>query len=513
MSLTQARQVRASRRLSQPQSVGSPTLGWNTRDPYEAMEPLDAITLDNWYPTFGGVVVRNGTLSYATEMGTGAVETLATLQTMTVNKFIAACDGKLYDISTGGIAGSPIASGFGSSRWETAVFQNHLFFVNGDDVAQKYDGTTVTVAAFTGVATSTLSGVGVFHNRLYFWSGVNASFWYGPVNGIAGALANFDLSTVSHSGGNLIAVDVLTYDGGLGIASYTCFFMSSGEVLVYQGTDPSNASNWSLVGAYTLSPPIAARAIFQFGGDIYIATQTDHFQLTKIMIALKLGQTPTPTKISGAATAAFNAVGNIFGWEAIYYPRGTRIIFNVPNEDGSFSQHVYNTSLSAWTRFNDMNAHTWGVYNDRLYFGKSLGEVVLADTGVVDSDNTGSRPIVAKSQQAWQSFGTPLAKRLAASRVVVQTNNSGASYEFDVGIDYQLINFQTPIAAPPQGALWGSVTWGAFVWSGAPPTQVDVNWRIQGGEGLAFSWGVVANSQASTLWIKTDLLLEPGAAL
>jgi hypothetical protein len=56
------------------------------------------------------------------------------------------------------------------------------------------------------------------------------------------------------------------------------------------------------------------------------------------------------------------------------------------------------------------------------------------------------------------------------------------------------------------------VTWGAFTWGAAQPI-VDTDWHIEGGEGASFSWGIVANSQASTLWVRTDLLLEPGVGL
>jgi hypothetical protein len=316
------------------------------------------------------------------------------------------------------------------------------------------------------------------------------------------------------SGGNLIAVDVLSYDGGTGIDSYTCFFMSSGELLLYSGSDPSNPNNWALVGRYMLPPPIATRAITRYGGDIYIATHNDHLQLSKILIALKLGETPPRSKISGAVLDAFNAGGDLFGWQAIYYPSATRLIFNIPTPGGTFDQHVYNTSLQSWSRFKGLNASCWAIFNNNIYFGKSDGEVIQAAIGYTDSDASGVRFIVATSQQAWQNFGTPLKKRLTASRLVVESGNLGASYSFDIGIDYGPVTFVTPISTFPTGTLWGASTtvWGQFTW-GPTIAIVDTDWRIEGGEGSTFSWGIVANSQAPTLWVRTDLLLEPGTAL
>lgn len=514
MRAKRPRRVRGGGRLTLPQSVPAPNLGWNTRDPFAAMDPQDAITLDNWTADYGGVRIRMGSISFA-KVGDGSVpvETLAVLEsTAVVGTMLAACGGTIYNVTLGSTTGMVVGSGFISNRWQNAVFQNRLFLVNGADPMQVYDGGSLSAAAFTGTLTSTLYGVTVVHNRLFFWTGEDASFWYGPVNGIAGALNEFNLATVAANGGSLIAVDVLSYDGGTGIDSYTCFFMSSGELLMYTGTDPTNQSNWALVGRYMLPPAISPRAIARYGGDIYITTHNDHLQLSQILIALKLGQTPPRSKISGAVTSAINAGQSLFGWQAIYFPMATRIIFNIPNADGTFDQHVYNTSLQSWSRFKGLNAHCWAILNDNIYFGKSGGEIIQAAVGFTDSDADGTRPIIASSQQAWQNFGTPLRKRLAASRIVVETNNSGASYSFDVGIDYGPVTFVTPITTTPLGPLWGSVTWGAFTWGQALPI-VDTDWHIEGGEGAAFSWGVVANSRASTTWVRTDLLLEPGVAL
>ncbi len=512
-------------------------LGWNTRDPFEAMEPTDAVLLDNWYPDFGGVAVRNGSTPYARGLGTGAVETLGTFTTSTINQFLAACGGAVYNISST----TPIllSSGFLSDRWQTTEFNGHFFFVDGADPAQIYDGTTLSAASFTGVSTATLAGVSVIHQRLFFWTGRDPSFWYGPVNGISGALVNFPLDMESQGGGNLIDVETFSYDGGQGIASYTAFFMSSGELFLYSGSDPSNANNWALVGRYVVPPLITTRAITRYGGDIYLATVNDHQQLSIYLAALKAGEVPPRTKISGAAKAAFDAGGSRFGWQAFFYPQGRRVIFNIPNPDGTFSQHIYNTSLQTWTRFRDMNAFCWGIYNNNLYYGAAGGNVIQADTGSMDSaltqapigpiwgtslwknfnwissftpGGTAPVPITASSQQAWNIFGSAFGKRLTASRVVVETLNQSASYNFDVGYDYNFPQQVTPAALSPMGAIWGTFNWNAANWSQAMVT-VDSNWHVEGGDGSAISWGIVGNFSAPARWVRTDLLIEPGTML
>ncbi len=508
-----ARRAVASRRVALPQTVAAPLLGWNTRDPFEAMEPTDAVLLDNWYPDFGGVTVRNGFRRYAFGM-LGRVETLATFQSGMFNQFLAGSGGVIYNISSPGAA-SPLNTGYASDRWQTAVFEGHQFWANGVDVVQDWNGTTLTDATFTGVSLSTLSGVGVFHNRMFFWTGIDPVFWYGPVNGIAGTLTSFDLSTVQGIGGNLLSVQVLSYDGGTGIDSYTVFLMSSGEVLTYSGSDPSNANNWALVGRYILPPAINMRSIVRYGGDIYYTTANDHQQFSKVLIAVKLGETPPRTKISGAVTAAHAVGGNLFGWDAIYYPVGRRMIFNVPKPDGGFDQHIYNTSVQGWTRFTGMNSSCWGVYNDRLYFGGALGVVREADVGNTDlfgPDDT-RIGIVADAQQAWNIFGSALTKRLTLARPVVQATSAGLTYDFNVGFDYHPPSMVTPVVVPTVGPVWGSNNWGdGTVWT-AKEDVVTTDWTITGGDGSAFSWGITTTSSVPTRWVRTDLMIEPGSML
>jgi hypothetical protein len=183
------------------------------------MEPTDAILLDNWFPDFQGLTSRGGSLTFAGGLDTTAsVQTLATFTSGATKKFLAACGGKIFDISSGMIDSS-LASGFISDVWQTVMFNGHSIWVNGSDPDQIYDGTTISATCFTGANMNLMNGVGVFNNRLYFWTGADPSFWYGPVLGISGVLTNFPLSMVTREGGNLIAVEVLSYDGGQGNAA------------------------------------------------------------------------------------------------------------------------------------------------------------------------------------------------------------------------------------------------------------------------------------------------------
>lgn len=493
--------------ITAPVTIPSPGGGWNTRDSLDGMDPLDAVQLDNWLPEAGGGMnVRRGCSSFATGMGASAVETLAEFNNGATIKFLAACSGTVFEISTA--TPSSLGTGFTSNRWQTCSFLSRTIMVNGADTAQIYDGATLANAAFTGVTQSTLIGIWQYQQRLFFWQNNSTGFWYAQLNSISGALAFYDLGAFCPRGGKLMAMTTITYDGGNGVQDYAVFIMSSGDALVFQGNDPALITAWSLVGEYRVSPPVSPRAVCDYGGDSFLTTFDDHLSFQAMFAALRSGQMPPRSKVSRAVQLAVQANQSAFGWQALFYPRGRILIFNIPNTDGSFNQHVCNTGLQnqPWCRYVGWDASCFGLFNDRLYFGGAAGTVYLADTGTLDN----GAPIQAVGQQAWSKFGSSNRKRLTTVRPILQSTSSIA-YEFTVGFDYRDLNISIPPVTIGQGSPWNTSPWDTSPWS--PEINIDSRWRIGGGSGTAVGWGVNIAATQSVSWLRTDLRFEGGNAL
>jgi hypothetical protein len=189
------------------------------------------------------------------------------------------------------------------------------------------------------------------------------------------------------------------------------FFMSSGWILVFYGNDPSSALNWQEVNRYRIAPPVNIRAVCSYGGEAYVTTFDDHVPLSAELNSLKEGRQPPRSKISSAVQAAVSSNASGFGWQALYYTKGRRLIFNIPNANGTFYQHVCNTAVSyqdqvagvvvsPWCRFVNMNAQCRGLFKDNLFFGGANGTVYQADTGTLDILGA----VSAVGQQAWNVF-------------------------------------------------------------------------------------------------------------
>lgn len=504
----QQRMQMAAQLTAQPTSVPAPVKGWNTRDALDAMDPLDAVVLDNLFPDAGGVNLRNGFAQFASGVGSGPVKTLAEYNFGSTRKFIAAASGGLYNITAGGAIGAPAKSGFANDGWQTESFLSRVFFVNGVDTLQVYDGSSFADGAFTGVTQSTLVGVIQYQQRLFFWQTNSTGFWYAPLNSISGALNFYDLSAFAPKGGNLTAAATFSHDGGNGVQDFICFIMSSGDCLIYFGNNPGDATAWSLVGRYRISPPVSPRAVCAYGAEAFLTTFDDHVPLQQQFVALKLGQLPPRSKVSSAVQEAVIANQAAFGWQALYYPRGRRLIFNIPNPDGTFDQHICNTGQpnQPWCRFTNMNGFCWGLFKDALYFGAAGGLVYMADTGTLD----GLGAVNGQGQQAWNMFDDQRRKQVTVARPLMQIVGS-TGIDFTIGYDYGDLSTSVPIFVGTSGSPWDTSPWDISPWS--PESTVSLTWHVSGGSGTAIGIGLTIAANQPAAWLRTDIKFKPGSTL
>jgi len=105
----------AKRAVSQPVSVPAPVGGWNARDSLTAMQPNEAVVLENWYPATTECILRNGYTKWATGI-TGQVETIMAYSGANTNKLFAIAGTVVYDVTAGGTASSSL-TGLTNARW------------------------------------------------------------------------------------------------------------------------------------------------------------------------------------------------------------------------------------------------------------------------------------------------------------------------------------------------------------------------------------------------------------
>jgi hypothetical protein len=493
-------------------AVKAPTGGWNTRDALQDMPATDAIVLDNWIPDLGGMKLRSGHLPYFDDMG-GPVESLFEYAPPSgLNKLFAATDNDIWDASVTGSATTADVTGLTNGRWQHVTFAtpggNFLYIVNGADAPRYYNGSTWTTPTITGATAANFINVATHMNRLWFVEKGTLTAWYLPPVSIAGAVTALPIGPLCRLGGELLAMGSWTIDGGDGMDDYAVFITTKGEVIVYQGTDPSSASTWSLVGRFRIAEPIGHRCIMRAGGDLGILTSQGLVLLSTVLSSNVSGQAQyaITDKIAPTFRDAFEASGSFFGWQVSEYPARNLIIVNVPvAERVTQHQYVANIRTGAWCRFTGMNAGAWALFNDGLFFGGNDGTVYQY---TLDNFQDVGTPIQGVVQMAFQDFKTPANKRFIQARPLLQ-GPPGYAPQVTIKLDYDTSPVD-PQSVPVSnvGPDWDLSAWDEEFWGvDAGP---NLFWQDLTGIGRAGSVAFAVGSQGPMFFNQIDVVIETG---
>jgi hypothetical protein len=502
---------------SQTVTVAAPIGGWNARDALGAMNPLDAVTLQNFWPGTNSVILRNGYTKHATGLP-AQVQTLMAYSSGTSNKLFAISDGKIYDATNTGAVGAAAVSGLTNSKFQyvniTTPAASYLMAVNGADKLRTFDGTNWHTDGdgspydITNIDTATVANITLFKNRIWLTTNNTLKVWYLPVNSIGGAAVALDMTSIFQLGGYIMAGMTWTLDAGYGVDDYLVFITSNGEALVWRLTDPTTPTGISQIGLYKVGAPIGRRCYTKFGGDLLIITQDGVVPMSGALQSSRLDPRVSITnKIQYAMSSAISAYGSNFGWSLLYYPKENQLILNVPYDEGEQQQFVMNNITKSWCNFTGWYANCWELHIDDPYFGGN-GFVGLAWNG--NTDDTSN--IEGFGLQSFQSYGTALQKQCKMIRYHLQSNGTPAVFG-NVNVDYNLadesaqLNFSTSAYGLWDTGLWDSAIWGA----GLVPTA---DWQGATNIGYTFAPLIKTATQGIQLqWVATDLVFEAGGVL
>lgn len=492
-------------------SVPSPVGGWNARDSLDSMAPEDAVALDNWFPREGWVETRGGSSLHCntaegTQTGSLHVSNINGTQNM-----IAGLNGKLVKTTTS--TPSTLGSGFSSNIWKSANFRARIFLVGPGNAPQDWDGTTLTSTSWSGsgLTITNLIDVTVYRSRLYFIEQNTPNLWYGGTDAVTGTLTKFVLSGQGNAGGKLVGFATITSDGGDGPDDLFAFFMSSGDVILYSGSDPGDSS-WTRIGVFQAGPLAASGSCRKIGSDIVVINQDGFIPLTRVFpFGRNVSARQTISdKISNAATFAVQRYASNNGWDIILYPKGDKLIFNVPRSATRFDQYVMNINTGAWCRFRGWNGQTFCVMGNNLYYGSTDGKIYQADTGTNDADAAISSDV----QTAWNYFGDrSRLKRFTMCRPIFRSEaDTGALMALGVDFDSSIPTNTLTANPVSQPAIWDQAIWDQAIW--ADSLRTSRSWQALNGLGYCASLRLrVGVSDQQVRWFSTNYSFEPGGIL
>lgn len=536
-----AAQIRSKPRIAKATTFPAPVGGWirnqNLATPGarlpDGSKVVGAFVLDNFFPEATGVRMRRGSQSFAQigADGTAPVVAMWTYINGLNAKLFAATATAIYDVSNPALAenellgdhnGATLVDDQGRAllsrlsipagpdihdllggEWSVVQFATpggvFLRAVNGLDTPLVYDGANwSTSPAITGVDPTSLSYVWSFRRRLFFIKGGSLSAYYLPADSIGGAAVEIPFGGVFERGGSLLYGASWSLESGAGGLSEQCVFMTTeGEVAVYQGTDPSNASTWSKVGVYRIGRPLGQKAFIRAGGDLVIGTDVGFVPLTQ---AVQRDFTAlSPSAVSYSIEMAWNEkvaeTSSTGKWQSVVWPTGHMVVVAPPTPvGGTPAMFVANARTGAWGRYTGWDGLCLEVFRDRLLFGSRdgmiiEGEVTGADRGVA---YTAAMVPLMDSLKAPASLKTSLTMRatLMSPYEVVPRLSLQADYS---------VNLRPPPddASIATGNNWGSAIWGSSLWSEPAVRNVYQRWQSVGGRGYAVAPAVQITSGKS----------------
>lgn len=493
-------------------SVPAPIGGWNARDSIANMEVTDAVELTNLFPSVNNVVLRPGYVKHATGI-TGQVETLISYSSGATNKLFAAAASRIYDATTSGAVGAAVVTSLSNGKWEytnvTTPAGGYVYLVNGQDAPLLYNGTAWTNPTITGVTPTNLTNIATFKNQVWFTEKNTLKAWYLPTLSIAGAVNAIDMSAVAQLGGYLVGIGTWTIDAGYGVDDNLVFITSNGEVIVYSGTDPSDATKWALIGVWRIGKPVGKRCLIKYGGDLLVLTYNGVYPLAASLQSSRLDpRVALSDKIQGALANATQSYGDNFGWQMMFDPTHNALLINVPVANNQQQQYVMNNITKAWCNFTGWGANCWEIFNNEPYFGGD-GYVAHAwdESYADDGANIQSNAFTAFNY--FESRGVK--KYFTRARPSIFTNGSPSIF-VGMNVDFDLQDTVAALAfSPSSSAIWDTAIWDTSTWG----TDAIITNNYQGITGIGYcgSTQLKTSSQGATmLWASTDIVYQTGWA-
>jgi hypothetical protein len=292
----------------------------------------------------------------------------------------------------------------------------------------------------------------------------------------------------------------------LTVDDYFYALTSEGEVIVYRGTDPSDATKFSIVGNYRVGRPIGQRCVERMGEENVIISADGFTTLQEMLNNDVVAERRTISeKIRNAVTNAVSAYKQYDHWEIILSPIGNKLFIHVPTEsNGTGFQFVMNTVTKSWCVWDNLGTNTYCYFNDWLYgaIGNSIYRLDYPDLGDRGGPLSAGEDITATCQTAFQYFGGAGMKRFQMARVI---SSSAVDFRpsFNVNVDLQIYDVAgTGTYSPILGYGWddASAVWDTAVWGGAQ--RLSKNWKVVNGLGYCASLYINAKTagQSSSMY-------------
>lgn len=516
----------ASAQTAQVFNIPPPVGGLNYRDPISAMDPKDALILNNFIPRQQGVEMRKGWKVH-TDTISLPIESIFTFKGPLGSEddmVFAAANGNIYDVTVDPPSTLVSATGSDADEWNTTQFSTpadtFLLAVSPGAGYWTYDTGTGWVdrtAACTGLPTN-VKTVAVWKQRVWFTAEGDPNVYYmDAVDTIVGAVTSFPMGSFLRNGGYTRALVNWTMDAGFSIDDYLIAIGSEGDVVVWQGTDPTSTDTFGIKGTWYLGPVPAHGTFFtNFGGDVMVISQQGLVPMSKLVSGQFSDVQVSPaSKVQSVLQPLIQELLNEKFWGIYPVAASEILMIKLPSQTGTYRQFCMNVITGAWCTFTGIPMRCAALLGGALYFGTLDGRTGIALTGEKDEalvDGTGGDFIQADVQTAFQSFDTPAQLKKFGMARPIFIAPSAPSVKLRINTQYTFSNVAgSPSYTGIAEAKWDEAVWNTARWVGDANTYQA--WVGTTGVGYYAALRMKVRGAPGTVFTSCHQLTELGGIL
>lgn len=375
------------------------------------------------------------------------------------------------------------------------------------------DGATA-VPSINDVSTTNFSHVWVYKSRLFFLKRHSLiAYALNNTDSLGGNLTTINLGAVMTKGGSLIVgATISTSDAGSGPDDYCVFISDQGECAIYQGSDPSNALLWKLVGVYPIGRLLHKNAVMRAGGNLLVATETGLVPITNSMSKDVASLSDNAVSLPIEPTWKDYVAERMGKWTIGKWTAKNMALVGFPTgDDGTKANFVLNLQTGAWARWTGFTIASAVEVDGHLYVGTDDGLVLDCETA---GDDNGAE---------YNCLYVGLHESIAGGSLV-QTHMLRATWRYfstfkyrtAMAVNYSYDEIEALLSEPTgTGGIWDSGRWDVAVWGGFGSQQIATEWASTAGNGhvvspivaLKIDGGVIPKIELVSL----ELTYTPGA--
>jgi hypothetical protein len=522
----------------------APNSGIDSRIALTESSPKNCIYTYNLVPYEYGMSVRKGYREWqknASEGESVGIHTIIPFDGVLENgdddRLFAVTNEGIWDVSEIGstpvlkftFVDQQIDAGYGVySHFVGNDGNDRLFYADNRNGLFEYDVTGdlwQQAQGITGPVVENIRFIVSHKQRIWLIEEDSTKAWYLPVGSIAGEAQEFFFGGKFRHGGNLEGLFNWSVDGGDGLDDYLVAVSRAGDVLPYQGADPSTADTWNLVGTYYIGQvPKGPHFGSEHGGELFLLSK---YGITSLNDLLQGVDTTTlqagidASSLSGKITSLLRDRLDLSisknGWKISTIPSEGGLLISSPKiGSGDNIQFYYNFSTRAWGLWRGLPIESFDNYAGNVVFGDPENRVCVMDVNVDDArlDAVEGRPNCDDIEFSVLSFYNPLDSAGSYKRVKMIRpdfiSGGDVSYAVQARYDYDLAEALRPSANPSDlDGKWDLSNWDTAIWGAgglSPVNDVIGSWGI----GRYIAVAMNGKTREETRFIGWDVIFDVG---